>query len=82
MSFKMDDFLRKTAAFRRLAEQTVQLLDFNKPPNDLILDAWCNAVILTELQGLRRQITEENYNQEDDELYIKLNKYKKKLKLQ
>lgn len=80
----MDKALHRVESFRRLAEQTVQplrspdgVIDYSA---DSLLNAYNNIVVLTELNSLLQQVTDEQYYRDGDELLAKAEHYREKLK--
>mgnify|MGYP003523528561 CR=1 FL=1 len=80
----MDKVLHKADIFRRLAEQTVQPLrtsdGYIDYSSDSLLNAYNNILVLTELNSLLKQTTDEQYEREADESLAKLEALREKLK--
>lgn len=80
----MDKLIQRLDAFTRLSEQTAQPLR----PADSIIDysqeslvsAYTNILVLTELNSLLQQVTDEHYNRDQDEILQRLEACRAKFK--
>ena len=79
----MDRFVDSVEKTLDLAQATVQPLKTRKRPDasteELLIDAYNDALVITELYSLLKQCTDPMYHREDDEMVKKLRDYRKKL---
>lgn len=80
----MDKLIHRLDAFKRIAEQTAQplrpadgVIDYSQ---ETLLSAYTNILVLTDLNSVLQQVSDESYNPDQDEAVQRLEACRARIK--